>query len=92
MFEMLRREAKGAVQPVAASRKAVANVTVVPAMNVRQRAVITRYVRQVAVVEFDATEGQDYYKLGMELAKQVPDDQWASEGPTDAYVDRIENV
>ena len=72
--------------------KAIAGVTVVEPVTRRYRAVVTRNIRETAVVEFDAPDGFDTYAIGDELMRMVPPDAWTPSDPQGGWVDRIEAV
>lgn len=56
-----------------AIRAMASNVSVVAPATRRFRAVVTRSIRQVAVVEFDGQEGADMWALSEDIVAQVPD-------------------
>lgn len=72
--------------------RAVANVQQVTPTPQRYRAVVTRMVTQVAVVEFDASPVTDRWALAKELVAQIPGDAWTSGLPGEGYIDTLETV
>lgn len=101
MFEILRRPVASGQTPASQSDAETKSVTnVVVAQNVeaveperrRFRAVVTRHVRQVAIVEFDAMEGADQYALGDQIQQMIPDDAWVSEAPGSGWVSEMKPI
>jgi hypothetical protein len=71
----------------------VSGVTVTEATLRRYRAVVSRSANATAVVEFDAYEDEDLYKLAEALVPQIPAEAWSvAVDPNNSwgYIDRIE--
>lgn len=81
MYEMMTAPQKDA--------KAVGNVQAVTPQMRRFRAVVTRHIRQTAVVEFDAMEGQDQYAIGEQVVGMIPETAWMTEDPSSGYVSNL---
>ena len=81
-----------ALPAVNANAKAIGAVTVIAPVTRRYRTVVTRNIRETAIVEFDAPDGFDTYSIGDELMRMVPPDAWTASDPQGGWVDRIEAV
>jgi hypothetical protein len=89
MFELMRprvpQEKAGIVGAPATVPAAMNVATVAPEVR-RFRAVVTRHIRQSAVVEFDAQEGFDTYTLAEQIVPMIAETSWTSESPSGGYI------
>lgn len=95
MYQMPRRSpavAKSRPKAVAEGKAVVSDVVVATPATRRFRAVITRNIRQTAVVEFTAPETANHYEIAEDLLSQIGDEQWTASAPSGGWVDRIELV
>lgn len=76
----------------------IADVTVSdarPPENVRYRAVVSRSLRQTAVVEFTARQGMSQWEMGEMLKDQVPEDAYGEPEMVEGsglYVQTMEEI